>query len=354
MFRISKRAETSRKHSIICRSAGILGAFFLTSLFLLFLGFNPFEVFYAMISGAFSNLFRLNGTLIRAIPLAITALGISIAFRMKFWNIGGEGQIMMGAFAATYVALNFGDLPRGLMLLFMFIAAFIAGGLWAFIPAVFKARFGTNETLFTLMLNYIAIKWVGYLQYNAWRDPKAMGFPKIATFEENAWLPKVLGLHAGWIIALVLAVLIYLLVNHTKRGYEISVVGGSENTARYSGMNVSKIVVLSLILSGGICGITGFVQVSGVGHTLTVNASSGAGFTAIIIAWLARLNPITILIVSVLFAGMLQGGSYIQSAFTIPESVAVILQGIILLFVLGSEFFIQYKLNPAQDRKVKP
>ncbi|MFO7637002.1 MAG: ABC transporter permease [Clostridia bacterium] len=353
MLRISKRGEISRKRSFTIKILGVLGAFAFTSILLLLLGHNPFAVFYSMLTGAFSNFFRIRGTLIRAIPLAITALGISIAFRMKFWNIGGEGQIMMGAFAATFVALNFGDLPRALMLVLMALAAFLFGGLWAFIPAVFKVKFGTNETLFTLMLNYIALKWVGYLQYNAWKDPRAMGFPKIATFGTNARLPEVLGIHAGWIIAILVAVFVYLLVSHTKKGYEINVVGGSVNTARYSGMKVGRIIILSLILSGGIAGLTGFVQVAGVSHTLSVNTSAGAGFTAIIVAWLAKLHPAYIILVSILFAGMIQGGSYIQSAFAIPESVAVILHGIILLFVLGSEFFIQYRINIDKKEEVE-
>ncbi|MBN2853125.1 MAG: ABC transporter permease [Clostridia bacterium] len=344
MFRIAKRGETNNRQALMFRLLGIFGALLVTSVIVMFMDHNPFDVLFSMVKGAFASKIRIENTIVKAVPLAITAIGISIAFRMKFWNIGGEGQIMMGAAAATYVALNYSSLPRIILLPLMFVTAFIFGGIWAVVPALFKVRFGTNETLFTLMMNYIALKLVGYFQYTAWKDPNGMGFPVIAKFEQSGYLPEVFGIHIGWIIAILIAVFIYLLVHHTKRGYEINVVGGSENTARYAGMKVGKIVVLSMLLSGGICGIAGFVQVSGVSHTLNVNTSGGVGFTAIIIAWLSKLNEGTIILVSILFAGMVQGGNYIQTAFQIPASVAQILQGIILLFVLGSEFFVQYKV----------
>ena len=231
------------------------------------------------------------------------------------------------------------------MLFAMAVSAIFFGGLWAFIPAYFKAKFGTNETIFTLMMNYIAIKWVTYLQYGPWKDPESKGFPKIADFDPNAVLPSLFGVHIGWIIALILVVLIYFFINHTKKGFEITVVGESIETARYAGMNIKSIIITSMLISGGLCGLTGMIQASAIERTLTSALSGGYGFTAIITTWLGRLSAPFILVVCIAFAILLQGGAYIQIALTVPSSVADMIQGIILFFVLGSEFFLQYRLS---------
>ncbi len=262
----------------------------------------------------------------------------------------------MGALAASYIALNAGDLPKIAMLPLMAFAAMVAGGFWAFIPAFFKAKLGVNETIFTLMLNYIAIKFVTYLQYGPWKSPESQGFPKVATFTSNAILPKLFGIHIGWLIALILVALIYVFINHTKKGFEVTVVGESKETARYAGMNISTIVIFAMFLSGGLCGLTGMIQASAVEKTLSASLSGGYGFTAIITAWLARLNAIAVLFVCIAFAILLQGGAYIQISMQIPAAVADMMQGIILFFVLGSEFFLQYKVhiirNLGQKREV--
>lgn len=344
MFRISKRTDIPSSKAAIIRICSILLALVTVGIFISILGHSPIEVYISMVSGAFGNGGRIKETLIRTIPLVITSLGIGIAFRMKFWNIGGEGQILMGALGASYFALNFSNLPKPLLLLIMIIAGVVCGGLFALIPAFFKARYGTNETLFTLMLNYIAQKFITYLQYGPWKDPKAMGFPKIANFSDNAILPNVFGLHIGWIFALLLTVAMHIFINYTKKGYEINVVGESENTARYAGMNVSRIIMISLFISGGLCGLTGMIEASAVSNTLSVQITSNVGFTAIITTWLAQLSAPLTVVVSLLFAALVQGGSFIQTVFQIPQSAAQMIQGMILFFVLGSEFFIQYKL----------
>lgn len=344
MFRIIKRTGLTRKQIIVYRIIAILSALVAAGIFILALGHNPFAVYTSMLNGAFGSLYRFKETIIKTIPLVITSLGICIAFKMKFWNIGAEGQIFMGAFAASYFALNYPGVPKPLMLLTMAIAGFIAGGLWALIPAFFKVRYGTNETLFTLMMNYIALKWVTYLQYGPWKNPKVKGFPLISKFYENGFMPKVLGIHAGWIIMLVLVVIMYIFMNYSKKGYEIAVVGESENTARYAGMNIKRIIIFSILLSGGLCGLSGMIQVAGVNHTLGIEVTSGVGYTAIITTWLGQLSAPIILLVSFLFSALVQGGSFIQTAFQIPQAVAQLIQGMILFFVLGSEFFIQYKL----------
>jgi ABC-type uncharacterized transport system permease subunit len=344
MYRVVKRTDLTRKQSVFFRIMAILGALAATSIFIMIIGFNPFDVYVSMLDGSFGSMYRFKEAIIQTIPLVITSLGISVAFRMKFWNIGAEGQIIMGAFAASYFALYHSNLPAGVLLLLMFAAAAVTGGIWALIPAYFKAKFGTNETLFTLMMNYIAQKFLMYLQYGPWKDPNALGAGKIALFDDNASLPKVLGIHMGWIVAIVLVVLMYIFINKTKRGYEIQVIGESENTARYAGMNVKKIILSSILLSGALCGMVGMFQIAGVNHTLSYQVANGVGFTAIITTWLAGLSAPVIVVVCFLFAVLQQGGTYIQTAFSIHSSVAQILQGMILFFVLGSEFFIQYKL----------
>lgn len=352
MIKVSKRATSAMtKNKILeIRIVSVLLAIVFAGLIIGLLGYNPIDIFVSMIDGAIGTELRIKQTILKSIPLIITSLGILVAFKMKFWNIGGEGQIMMGAFAASAVALNM-DLPKPLMLFTMMVASMVMGGIWAFIPAFFKAKMGTNETIFTLMLNYLAIKFVTYLQYDAWKDPNAQGFPKIATFPETAVLPSVFGVHIGFIIALFLVVAIHIFMNYTKKGYEITVVGESVSTAKYAGMNISSIIIVSMLLSGGLCGLTGMIQASAIEKTLTSTLSANYGFTAITTTWLARLNAITTFFVCIAFSILLQGGSYIQISMQVPSSVADMIQAIILFFVLGSEFFIQYKVSLPKNKK---
>ncbi|HRX48046.1 MAG TPA: ABC transporter permease [Spirochaetota bacterium] len=345
MIKMSARTDCSAKESAAIRGGAIILALVTVSFFIMILGHNPFSVYGSMIEGAFGTVYRITETLRKSIPLIIASLGIALAFRLKFWNIGAEGQIMTGAMGATFCALNFPDLPSWILLPMMAAASIICGGIWGAIPAYFRAKWRTNETIFTLMMNYVALKWLTYLQYGPWKDPAALGFPKIPGFSQNAVLPTVFGLHAGWIIAILLVIIMHLFINHTKRGYEISVVGGSENTGRYAGMNVKGIIIYTIFLSGGICGLCGMIEASGVNRTLSVGITMGAGYTAIITSWLSSLKAPVIPVVCVLFAAMIQGGTFIQMAFQIPQSAAQILQGTILFFVLGSEFFIRYRIS---------
>lgn len=346
MLRITKRENVSKKKGFAIRFLAIILSLVFSGVFILAMGFNPFEVYSQMVMGSLGTDLRVKETIIKSIPLIITSLGILVAFKMKFWNIGGEGQIIMGAFAASFVALNYAQaFPRPVVLILMALAAMACGGMWAFIPAFFKVKFGTNETIFTLMMNYIAIKWVTYLQYGPWKDPSAKGFPKVANFDINAILPSVFGIHIGFIIAIVLTIVIYVFMKYTKKGYEIAVVGESVETAKYAGMNIKWIVIVAMLISGGLCGLTGMIQASAIEKTLTVSLSAGYGYTAIITTWLSGLNAPLVLIVSLAFAVLLQGGTYIQIALQIPSSVAEMIQGMILFFVLGSEFFIKYKFS---------
>ncbi len=345
-IRMTKRDALPRKKEMFIRGLAVALSIVFAGIIMLFFGLNPLEIFKSLVVGSVGTQMRIQQTLIKAIPLCIASLGISVAFKMKFWNIGAEGQITMGATAATFVALNLGEgTPAPLMLLLMALASILAGGLWAFIPAIFKAKMGTNETIFTLMLNYIAIQFVMYLQYGPWIDPAAQGFPKIAMFSSNAVLPDVFGVHMGWVIALALVAFVHVFINKTKKGYEISVVGESVETARYAGMNISSIIITAMLLSGGMCGLVGMIQASAIEKSLVYSIANNYGFTAIITAWLARLNALGILFVCIAFAMLIQGGAYIQIAMNVPSAVSSIVQGTILFFVLGSEFFLQYKVG---------
>lgn len=351
-IRITKRDALPRKREILITILAVILSIVFAGIILIIFGLNPLNIFQEIIMGSVGTGLRIKQTIIKAIPLIIASMGIIVAFKMKFWNIGAEGQITMGALGATWVALNLGEsLPQPVMLLLMMIAAAICGGIWAFIPAIFKARMGTNETIFTLMMNYVAIKFVTYLQYGPWMDPAANGFPRIATFSQNAVLPSIGGVHIGWILALLITAFVYFLINYTKAGYEIAVVGESLETARYAGMNISKVIVVAMLISGGLCGIVGMVQASGIEKTLVAGIANNYGFTAIITAWLAKLNPISTLIVCVVFAMLIQGGEYIQIALGVPSAVSDVVQGLILFFVLGSEFFMRYRIHLGRPAK---
>lgn len=331
---------------VIIRVIAILLSLVCAGIVILVFGVDPLNIFKSIIEGSLGTTLRIQQTIVKAVPLIITSLGIMVAFKMKFWNIGAEGQITMGALAATWVALFMSDsMPLFAKLLLMALASMVAGGLWAFIPALFKAKMGTNETIFTLMMNYIAIKFVTYLQYGPWKDPNSNGFPKIAPFPENAILPSLFGVHIGWIIAIICAIFIYLFMTHTKKGYEIAVVGESTETARYAGMDIGRIIIIAMFVSGGLCGLVGMIQASAIEKTLVSGIANGYGFTAIITAWLAKLNPAIIIIVCLAFSMLIQGGAYIQIAMNVPSAVASIVQGIILFFIMGAEFFLQYKVG---------
>ena len=344
LIRLAKRDGMAGAGQWGIRIAAILLALVVGGLVILLSGNNPIQGYAIIVEGALGKTSGIRQTVKNFIPLLGTALAIAPCFKMKFWNIGAEGQIIMGAIFATYFGVFHGDWPKAVLLPVMFLAGIVGGGLWGAIPAFFKTRFGTNETLLTLMLNYIALYLIMFLREGPWRDPSNMAFPQIATIGENARLGEVFGVHAGWIVALVLVVLVFVYMKYTKHGYEISVVGESQNTARYAGMNVSKIVLRTMFISGAICGLAGMVQVSGNTYNLSDGIAGGVGFTAIIVAWLARLNPFVIVVITALFSILEKGSSVMQSAFGLSSAVSDILQGIILFVVLAVDFFTRYAL----------
>lgn len=343
LIRLAKRTSMDPKKVWLIRASSIIIALILGCIPVILTGNNPFTAYKIIIQGSLSRPIYLKQTIKIAIPLLGCALAIAPCFKMKFWNIGAEGQITMGAIFASYFALFWANrIPHIPLLIIMFIVGAIAGGIWAFIPAFFKAKWNTNETLFTLMMNYIAIGIVAWLQGGPWEGRK--GSQMIPMFDKNARLPMVFGVHMGWIIVLILVVLMYIYMNKTKQGYEIAVIGDSVNTARYAGMNVGHIMMRTMFISGAICGIVGFIVVAGANFTLYKGVANGVGFTSITVAWLSQLNSFAMIFISMVLAILSKGANTLQTKLQIPASIAGIVTGILLFCMLSCEFFINYEL----------
>lgn len=348
-LKVEKRNISNQYSLAAIRMMGICLALITGGVFLYFTGYSPVVVYKTMVDGALGSTYGINETIVKTIPLLLATLGICIAFKMKLWNIGAEGQIYVGGIAASWIALSLGHLPSFVLIPMMVVAGFIGGALWGCIPGIARAFWGTNETITTLMMNYLGIFWVEYLVFGPWKDPKGFNFPITPEFSENAFLPTFgnTRVHVGIIMALCGAIIIYVLMNKTLWGYEIRVAGENSEAAKYAGMNVTRNIIMTLAISGGIAGIAGMTEVTGIIHRLQPNFSPGYGYSAIIIAWLSRLNPIGAIFVSFLFGGLLVGGYAVQTS-GLPASTALMLQGLILFFVLGAEFFTQYQVKVDQ------
>jgi simple sugar transport system permease protein len=354
LIRIARRSTIPAWQAWLIRAGGLLTAMAVGSILILSLGHNPLTVYAEIVNSAFGNSMRFNAMVRIAVPLLGAALAVGLAFKMRFWNIGAEGQILVGGIAATYFALfHHENLPAPVLLIVMGAAAAAAGGIWGLIPAFFRAQWGTNETLFTLMLNYVAFGFIVYLQSGPWQREGA-GFPEIARFNEAARLPRVFDIHIGWILVLVLAVLVHFYLTRSKQGYQLTVVGQNERTARYVGMNVKLIIMRTMVISGAIAGLVGFIQVSGADFTLNETMAGGVGFTAITVAWLAHLKPAAMVLIAVFIAVLERGATRIQTEFGIPSTIASVLIGIILFFMLSCEFFINFRLVFRSGKEMKP
>lgn len=341
--RVTRRQDFKKSSVWMIRILAFVVALLLGSFVFLLCGVSPIRAYSEIVKGAFGKLTGIRQTVKIMIPLLGTALALAPCFKMKYWNIGAEGQITMGAIGAAFFAINFADkMPSAVLLLVMALAGMILGGIWSLVPAFFKAKWGTNETLFTLMLNYIAIGIVAWLQGGPWEGKE--GSQIVPNFSSNAVLPKVGGIYCGWIIVLVLVFFMYFYMNRTKHGYEIAVLGDSENTARYAGMDVTKVIVRTAMISGAISGLVGFMLASGANQTIYSGIAANNGFTAITVAWLSQLNPFAMVLISLLLAGLSKGSSSLKTAMGVPGSISDIITGIILLCLLGCEFFINYRL----------
>lgn len=338
-------SSSALKTFIISVSSILLGLIF-AGLFVFVTGNNPLDLYTEIIQSSVGSLYGLSETVVAMIPLAFCSLGVSLAFRMKLWNIGAEGQFYMGACGATYFALFFSDLPKLVLLPLMVIAGFLCGGLWSLIPALPKAFWNVNETISSLLLNYVAYLWIAYLVFGPWKDPQGNNFPLTKEFPDSATLPVFGSTRISYAIflMLIIAIVMFLVIKYSKWGYEIRVSGSSRKAADFAGMSYIKNVLLVMFVSGGISGIAGMAEVSGVLHRLQQTISPGYGYTAIIIALLARLNSLSILIVSFLMGGLLMGGYSLQTV-GFPSSIVSMFQGSILFFVLAGEIFSNYRLE---------
>ena len=355
MIHITKRKEMPLWQSTAIRLCAIVIALVVCGVITtITTGLNPIDVYATMIKGAFGTA-RKTWTLLQELAILLcVSVALTPAFRMKFWNLGGEGQILIGGLAAATCMILFGDkIPNAALIALMIVASLGAGALWAFVPAVFKARWNTNETLFTLMMNYVATQLVAYFVI-VWEVPKGSG--KIGIINQSTqagWLPQI-GSYKYLLNILLVAILtvaMYVYLKYSKHGYEISVVGESVSTARYVGIKVDKVIMRTLLLSGAICGFAGLLLVGGTDHTITTTIAGGRGFTAVMVAWLAKFNPAIMGFSSALLAFMDRGAGEISTIYGLNQSFGDILTGIILFFIIGSEFFVTYQVKFQKKEK---
>ncbi len=349
LFHISKRAEMPWHKALAIRIAAIVLALVVCAVICVVMtGENPLQIYSTIVKGAFGSTRKIWTTAQNVAMLLCISLAVTPAFKMRFWNVGGEGQALMGCLASAACMILLRDLmPNWLLLICMVVTSLIAGAVWGGIPAIFKAKWGTNETLFTLMMNYVATQLVAYFCI-FWESPRGSGKIGIINSKTNmGWLPRVANQQYLLNIAIVLVLvgLMFLYLYYTKHGYEISVVGESQRTARYVGIKVEWVIVRTMLISGALCGLAGFLLVAGTNHTLTTTLVDGRGFTAVMVSWLAKFNPFTMILTSFLLVFLDRGASDVSSKFGLNQSFADIITGVILFFIIGCEFFINYKIN---------
>lgn len=359
-FKLEKRLEPSRLANWLVPIISFILALLFGAILLSSSGANPWEAYRAMLEGAFGSralwqegqYYNLTETLVKAVPLMLTGLSVAIAFKMLFWNIGAEGQLVMGGIAAAGIALFLPEFmpsipqTRWFYLPIIAIGAILAGAIWGLIPALLKSYLKVNEIITTLMFNYIAILFYQYLFTTRWKDPLGFGFPGSAQIPEFTRFGRFTGrLHWGIAIAVIVAILIWIILDKTRWGYEIRLIGENSRAAQYAGVSIIKNIILVMLMSGGLAGIAGMSEISGISYRLQQGLAVGYGFTGIIVAWVAKLNPWAIIVVSILLAGLIVGGDQLQISMGLPASVALALQGAILLFVLSGDIFTRYRLR---------
>lgn len=317
-------------------------------------GLNPISVYGAMIDGTFGTTRRLWMLLQNTAILLCISIALAPAFRMRFWNLGGDGQAIMGALAAAGSMIILGDkIPNWLLIIVMLVTSILAGAIWAVIPAICKAKWNTNETLFTLMMNYVAVQLVAFFVI-VWEVPKGSGNIGIINQTTRAgWFPQIGSSKylLNIIIVAILTVAMFIYMKYSKHGYEVAVVGQSEPTARYVGIKVKKVIIRTMVLSGALCGVAGLLLVGGTDHTLTTTLVDGRGFTGVMVAWLAKFNPVFMVLTSLLIVFLQRGSSEITTQFSLNQSYGDIITGIILFFIIGSEFFINYQVHFRRSHK---
>lgn len=333
---------------ILVRAIAIILALVVSALFLFFVTkLDPISVYLSMFKGAFGTSRRAWITIRDTVFLLLIAVSLTPAFQMRFWNCGAEGQVLIGGLTTAALMIYYGNvLPTPLLLIIMFVVSVVAGAAWAFLPAFFKAKYNTNETLFTLMMNYVAIQLVEFF-IDIWDKTQSHSVGIINMNTMGGWFPSIAGYQylLNVLIVLILAVAVYIYLKYSKHGFELAVVGESEATAKYAGINVKRTIIRTVLLSGALSGVAGFVEVAGISHTISKQTAGGKGFTAIIVCWLSKFNIFMMSIISLLIVFLDKGSSQIASDFGLNEYASNIITAIILFFILGSEFFINYKLN---------
>ena len=352
---IAKRDTLPLYINIAIRGGAIILALLVCALVTTVLtGENPLSIYGTILKGAFGTARKSWTTWENVAILLGISLAVTPAFKMRFWNIGAEGQVLIGCLASATCMITLGDkIPNGLLLVIMFVASLGMGALWGFLPGLFKARWNTNETLFTLMMNYIATQLVAYFII-IWEVPKGAG--KIGIINQSSeagWLPRLAN-QQYLLPILVIAImtgLMYVYLQYSKHGYEIAVVGESQRTASYAGIKVDRVIIRTMVLSGAMCGLIGFLLTTGVDHTLTTTIVDGRGFTAVMVSWMSKFNPFIMIAASLLLVTMDRGAGEISTAFSLNQSFADILTGIILFFIIATEFFITYKVTLRKSSK---
>ena len=349
-FHIVKREPPAWYIGIAIRAAAVVAALLVSSVIIMLLtDKNPIAIYSSMIDGAFGMDIRIWSLFQDVAILLCISLAVTPAFKMKFWNCGAEGQVLIGGLATVAVMMFLGDkLPLPVLLLVMTAASVLAGIIWAIIPAVFKAFWNTNETLFTLMMNYVAIQLVSYFLKTFVKTGSG-----VLTSMPEYGFPSLFGQQylLNIVIVTVLTVLVFIYLKYTKQGYEISVVGESENTANYIGINVKKVIIRTLVVSGALCGIAGLLLVGGTNHTINTETAGGRGFTAIMVSWLAKFNPFFMILTSFLIVFLQKGAQQVSTDFRLPQAISDIVTGIILFFIIGCEFFLNYKIVTSKHGK---
>jgi simple sugar transport system permease protein len=350
---LEKRVEDIPRWLPVATAVGsVIIAFIISGIILKLIGGQPLVVARFFFEATFGSWPVFSDTLVKATPLIMVGLACALAFKMKLWNIGAEGQFYIGAFAASLVVLIPivpPDSPKIVVISLMIVFGMIGGAVWGFIPGYLKGRFQVNEIITTLMLNYVAVLWNNFWIFDKWSDA---GFQMTPQFERSAWLPRLadyarevpafsgITLHLGVVFGLIAAVVVWWILERSRWGYEIKLIGDNPQAARYAGINIVRNIVLVMMVSGALAGLAGMSEVSGVVHRLQERISPGYGFTGIIVAWLAKLNPFAVILVSVLFGALIVAGREIQ-----PSGLSNLLQGIVLFMVISSDVLLRYKIR---------
>jgi simple sugar transport system permease protein len=346
-------SEPPRWYPALVSLGAIAVALILGGIVITFAGGDPIKSYVHIAKASFGEVGVLSDTIVKATPILLTALACAVAFRMKLWNIGAEGQFVMGAFGASAIVLFPvlpAETPRWIFIPVMVLAGMAAGAIWGFIPGYLKAKFKVNEIISSLMLNYISVAWINFWIFAVWTEG---GFQMSTKFPENAWLPRLLdysaniplfrGLttHMGLLLGVLAAIILWLVIYRSRWGYEIRLIGDNPQAAQYAGINIARNTVLVMMLSGALAGLGGMSEVTGVVHRLqTSPLAAGYGFTGIIVAWLAKLNPLVVILVSILFGALLLAGREIQ-----PSGIPKMIQGIILVCLIASDFLLRYRVR---------